>query len=112
MKFLGFIKTHQTKIVLIIGYILVGSLSFWLGHNLIDSEPVVITQSETFNPPLNYTPNVAAVQTVQCDGKIKGSSSHIYHIPGGAFYDKTAHPVACFNTEAQAVAAGFRKSAR
>jgi hypothetical protein len=46
--------------------------------------------------------------------KIKGnisSKSKIYHVPGGAFY-KTVTPEMCFSTEAEAVAAGFRKSGR
>lgn len=45
---------------------------------------------------------------------IKGnisSSSKIYHVKGGASYEKTS-PEACFNTEAEAVAAGFRKAKR
>ncbi|OGE86632.1 MAG: hypothetical protein A3J48_01675 [Candidatus Doudnabacteria bacterium RIFCSPHIGHO2_02_FULL_46_11] len=46
--------------------------------------------------------------------RIKGnisSSSRIYHLPGGSFYDRT-DPEMCFNTEAEAQAAGFRKSSR
>ncbi len=45
---------------------------------------------------------------------IKGnvsSSGLIYHVPGGSFYDRT-NPEMCFNTEAEAQAAGFRKSSR
>jgi hypothetical protein len=125
-KLKNFIKTYQVQIVLVIGYILVAGLGFGLGrfsvHQIVAPE---IKVEQAANPPVNYTPNVAAIQTqvaVQttaatisaqnCAGKIKGSSSKIYHLPGGAFYDKTTHPVACFDTEAQARAAGFRKSAR
>lgn len=43
--------------------------------------------------------------------KIKGSKSKLYHMPDGSFYDRTT-PVQCFNTEAEAVAAGFTKSSR
>ena len=39
------------------------------------------------------------------------SSSKIYHVKGGASYEKVV-PEACFNTEAEAVAAGFRKAKR
>ncbi len=45
---------------------------------------------------------------------IKGnisSNSKIYHIKGGAFYDRT-NAEQCFNSEAEAQAAGFRKSSR
>jgi hypothetical protein len=42
---------------------------------------------------------------------IKGSSSNIYHLPGGQFYDDT-NPVLCFPTEEDAKAAGFRTSQR
>lgn len=39
------------------------------------------------------------------------STSKIYHVKGGAFYNRVA-PEQCFNTEAEAKAAGFRKSSR
>jgi hypothetical protein len=43
---------------------------------------------------------------------IKGNaSSMIYHLPGGAFYSRT-NPEACFATEADARAAGYRRSQR
>ena len=46
--------------------------------------------------------------------KIKGnisSKSKIYHIPGGAFYERTQEEM-CFETEAEAQSAGFKKSSR
>lgn len=52
------------------------------------------------------------VGTGEC--KIKGNigtSGKIFHIPGGASY-KIVKPEMCFNTEAEALAAGFRKSGR
>lgn len=45
---------------------------------------------------------------------VKGNiskDSKIYHIPGGSFYNRVK-PELCFNTEAEAQAAGFRKSTR
>lgn len=43
---------------------------------------------------------------------IKGNqSSMIYHVPGGAFYDKT-NPEECFANEGAAQRAGYRKSKR
>lgn len=50
-----------------------------------------------------------AVDPANC--YIKGSKSKIYHIPGGAFYDRTS-PAACFNSEEEALAAGYTKSSR
>ncbi|MEZ4180663.1 MAG: hypothetical protein R3B41_04130 [Candidatus Doudnabacteria bacterium] len=46
--------------------------------------------------------------------KIKGnisSKSKIYHMPGGAFYNRTQAEM-CFDTEQQALAAGFVKSSK
>ena len=59
---------------------------------------------------------VAGANTsAQADCKIKGNISakgdKIYHVPGGAFYERTK-PEQCFNTEAEAKTAGFRKSSR
>jgi len=113
-KLKDFLKKHQQTIVLVIGYVLVASLGFGLGRfsaKNVSAPEIKIEQS--LNPPTNYTPNVASTQTIQeCAGKIKGSSSKIYHLPGGAFYDKTTHPVACFGSEAEAQAAGYRKSSK
>jgi micrococcal nuclease len=44
-------------------------------------------------------------------GNISSSGKKIYHVPGGALY-KVVKPKQCFNTKAQAVAAGFVKSKR
>ena len=68
------------------------------------------------NAPQKQTPaNKSAVtKTTPKPGEpcpVKGSSSKIYHVKGGAFYDRT-NPKQCFNTEAEAQAAGFRKSSR
>ena len=43
-------------------------------------------------------------------GNISGSSK-TYHIPGGSFYARTT-PEMCFATEAEAKAAGFKKSSK
>lgn len=115
----NFIKTHQQKIVLTIGYILIALLGFSLGRFTSPNQYVPeVRVEEAFAPPANYTPNIAGTQTnstqsgLNCDGKIKGSSSLIYHMPGGAFYARTTSPIRCFDTEADAKAAGFRKSSK
>lgn len=116
-----FLKNHQQQIVLVIGYVVVASLAFGLGK--YSNKPVQDAIIQVANPQSNYSPNISSTQTTEattsstsstlnCEGKIKGSSSHIYHIPGGSFYKKTTKPIQCFNTEAEAKAAGFRKSSR
>ncbi len=46
-------------------------------------------------------------------GQIKANrNSGIYHVPGGAFYARTYANVACFDGEADAAAAGFRRARR
>lgn len=47
------------------------------------------------------------------EGQIKGNrNSMIYHAPGQRDYARTTANVACFDTEAQAVAAGYRRAQR
>lgn len=55
---------------------------------------------------------VAGIKT-ECliKGNISSTGSKIYHVKGGAFYDRTSAEQ-CFNTEPEALAAGFRKSQR
>ncbi len=66
--------------------------------------------------PISSTPvpvqSTADSKVDQTNCPIKGTSSKIYHLAGGAFYDRITSPVACFSTEAEAVAAGYRKSSR
>lgn len=43
--------------------------------------------------------------------QVKGNlNSMIYHVPGGGSYARTKANVTCFDTEAQATAAGYRKA--
>lgn len=44
-------------------------------------------------------------------GNISSSGEKIYHMPGGAYYDRTV-PEAWFKTESEAKAAGYRPSSR
>lgn len=82
------------------------------------------TKKQT-NPPAEDggvatpTPVVTAVDSASSSptsgcivkGNISSSGKKIYHVKGGAFY-KTVKPEKCFNTEAEAKAAGFVKSKR
>lgn len=54
----------------------------------------------------------AQAQTQTTQGLIKGSVNNIYHVPGGAYYERTKNVVQWFNTEAEAQAAGYRRSQR
>jgi hypothetical protein len=119
-KIISLLKAHQQKIVLVIAFVLVAVGSFGLAR-LWSRHPLApdIRVEEVFSVPDNYNPSVAGTQTSipiastsVCAGKIKGSASLIYHVPGGAFYDKTTKPIRCFDTEAEAQAAGFRKAAK
>ncbi len=123
MKFKDFIKNHQQVIVLGIGYLLVASLGIGFGRfTALKVQAPEISVEQAFTPLNNYTSNTSGIQTqtstsvsnqsLNCEGKIKGSKSMIYHVPGGAFYDKTTSPIRCFNNESEAQSAGFRKSSR
>jgi len=122
MKIKELIKTHQQKIVLSVGYLLVAVLAFGVGRlTAYKYSAPEIKIEQAFLPPDNYSPNIAGAQLQEtqqaegdCKGKIKGnvsSSGMIYHVPGGSFYDRTNAEM-CFDTEEQARAAGFRKSSR
>jgi hypothetical protein len=114
-----YIKKHQQKIVLLFAFLLVAAISFGIGRATAFKYSLPeIRVEEAFLTPINYSQNISGAQTPasagasRCDGQIKGSSSMIYHLPGGAFYDRTTNPIRCFNTEAEAVSAGFRKAVR
>jgi micrococcal nuclease len=66
-------------------------------------------------PPTTKPSSPKPSSTSQANGKIKGnissSGEKIYHVPGGAFYDKTIAEE-YFDTEAEAQAAGYRRSKR
>lgn len=133
MKPTDLIKTHQQKIALVIGYCLVAGLAFGMGRISASSQAAPEIKVEEAFVPLNNTPELegnqsktgsnpqpapgptpaptpAGVASTDCGGKIKGNisgSNKVYHKPGGSSYNRTK-PEACFNTEAEAQAAGFR----
>ena len=127
MNFKQLLISHQQQIALGVGFLLVAGLAFGLGRiSNIQHQASDIKVEQAFTLPDNYTPNISGIQStdintaalsagstaLNCEGKIKGSASFIYHVPGGAFYDRTTKPVRCFDTEAQAQAAGFKKSSK
>jgi len=124
-------RAHERELALCVGYILVALLFYNLGQfkstlhppEIRVEEPTIdLTQVYDNLKSGNLQPAVAGQAAAQggtggeqnCAGKIKGnisSSGKIYHLPGGTFYDRT-NPEMCFTTEAEAQAAGFRKSSR
>lgn len=136
-----FISKNQQKIAIITGYIMVFMLAFGLGRVtiLVPHPPEIRVEEPNSLTQGNSTPEIRGAQSETapkdtaapavkssgqeatsgfapvnggCNGRIKGSSSKIYHLPGGAFYDRTTKPARCFDAESQAQAAGYRKSAR
>lgn len=110
---------------------LVASLFYNLGQFTVQSKPPEIRIEEPAVDLTEVYNNLKSASTqlsgspqgqaagestteLNCEGKIKGnigSSGKIYHLPGGASYKQTI-PELCFETEAEAQAAGFRKSKR
>ena len=127
-------KDNQKKMVLGVCFVLVFIVGFGAGRF---DKPI---QAATYKTQTNYTTNQdkkpspfvskegdmtaaattgkvagAATSTPSSSCVIKGNISSkgkkIYHVAGGAFY-KIVKPEQCFNTEAEALAAGFIKSSR
>ncbi len=125
----NFLKTYQLRIILLVGCLLIASTAFVAGLLFAEkSSPPEIKVEEVFS----YTNNTSILTPAQsqkntqtdqklgsntndCLGKIKGNinskGEHVYHIPTGAFYDRTIAEV-CFDTEQEARDAGFRKSSK
>ncbi|MBX4187944.1 MAG: hypothetical protein KW793_02290 [Candidatus Doudnabacteria bacterium] len=130
LKLKEFFINNQQTIVLVIGYFLVAGIAFMAGQITASTYNPPEIKIETAFAPLNNSPvesvnqsgtgnnsiNPAAVQptlgdctSIQIKGNIGSSGSKVYHMPGGSFYNRTKAE-ACFNSEDEAKAAGFRKS--
>lgn len=59
--------------------------------------------------PHGYQPPCVSPWLIK--GNLSSSGERIYHLPGGAYYNRTI-PEVCFITEADARADGFRRSSR
>ncbi|MFS2170605.1 MAP7 domain-containing protein [Priestia megaterium] len=75
------------------------------------------TSSSTSNSgnykPFENDPSDDQQSNMSCSGQIKGNkNSKIYHVPGGAYYDRTQDNIVWFCSEADAQAAGYRESQR
>ncbi len=124
-------KENKDKLVLGLSFILVFVVGFGAGSYVRE------TRRDIYKPQANYTTNTtkkpataattnagqvlgkttvavaSSTQTTSCviKGNISAAGKKIYHVEGGAFY-KRVKPEQCFNTEAEALAAGFIKSSR
>ncbi|MGG3567123.1 calcium-binding protein [Priestia megaterium] len=71
------------------------------------------TSSSGNYKPFENDPSDDQQSNMSCSGQIKGNkNSKIYHVPGGAYYDRTQDNIVWFCSEADAQAAGYRKSQR
>lgn len=104
---------NEDKIILGIGFFLVAILSFGAGKiseiSRTDTSIVFQNAPECGSNPVN-TPASSSAENLQ--GKIVGNkNSLIYHLPGGASYDKvSAANRVYFNSEVDAQKAGYRKA--
>lgn len=78
------------------------------------SIPTQNTTSYNANGNLGTSSYSAGNQYVDANGNglIKGSKSHIYHVPGSTYYNKTTNVVQWFKTVEEAEAAGYRAPER
>lgn len=133
-KFKAWLKENKRPIVLGVCYVLVFIVGFGTGSfekELKKSAAVnqkyynTKTPSPAQNPPAAEVKGAAGGETgkpatapaakaaTDCvvKGNINAQGRKLYHVKGGAFYN-IVKPEQCFDTEAQAQAAGFVKSSR
>jgi len=81
--------------------------------NVTEKPVIKETQTAVNTTEQGTVKSANTTQEINCvvKGNISSSSKKIYHVSGGAFY-KTVKPEQCFNTEAEAVTAGYVKSQR
>ena len=122
-------KENKQKLIIAGSFIVVFIVGFGAGSysktirrdaykpqtNYTTKQPVK-TSPETAAPqkspaPVAATTNKAPTTNCIVKGNIGSGGKKIYHVKGGAFYDRTKAEE-CFNTEAEALAAGFTKSSR
>lgn len=81
--------------------------------NKPSSSSTASSNSGNSTTPFQNNPADDKEQNTQFKGKIKGNAnSKIYHVPGGAYYDRTVDNIVWFDTEQDAINAGYRKSKR
>ena len=119
-------KENKDKLVLGLSFVLVFIVGFGAGSYVRETrsnakpypnyttvpakKPAV---AATATPEEGTNKQATSTQTSSCvvKGNISSTGKKIYHVQGGAFYARVK-PEECFNTEAEAQAAGFIKSSR
>jgi micrococcal nuclease len=82
-------------------------------HGVVNSIAATITTVAISSTSTSSNATTDAASAPCLFGQIKGNrKSLIYHVPDGAFYAKTTVNVVCFDSEAAAIAAGYRRSKR
>lgn len=75
------------------------------------SNPSGMTSNQSKGTKFENNPSDDQETNLKCKGKIKGNAnSHVYHVPGGAYYESTKDNIIWFCTEQDAQKAGYRKS--
>ncbi len=72
--------------------------------------PVTKEVTDSTSSTNSNTETTSAEDSGECN--IKGSVNNIYHLPGGAYYERTKNVVSWFCSEKEAQDAGYRKSKR
>jgi len=75
------------------------------------TKPTLTTVEPIPKATTNTSSNTSSSDKKLIKGNINSKGEKIYHVPGGAYYNKT-NPEEWFKTEAEAEAAGYRKSKR
>ena len=118
---------NKQNIVLGLGYILVFLLGLGVGKYDVEWEKKVSRLQNNYNTKstnlqkeavetqkkdvVQKTELAPVTQSCPVKGNISAQGKKLYHVVGGSFYDRVK-PEECFDTEAQAQAAGFVKSSR
>jgi hypothetical protein len=134
----NFLSLHKPQLIFALGLIVMFIVGFGTGNAMPRGKQPVTTDvsnysvkqsvkpeirgkeaekspvGEKANAPTATTgnPDPSSAQAGECTikGNISGKNK-IYHVPGGAFYERTT-PEQCFDSEESAEAAGFRKSSK
>lgn len=76
-----------------------------------DSNTPAASTNQTKSNQFENNPSDDQETNLKCKGKIKGNAnSHVYHVPGGAYYESTKDNIVWFCTEQDAQKAGYHKS--
>lgn len=88
--------------------------TYWPKHQMeaVELNYTTAPQLEAIhnNNPTNTSSSSTNNKNCPIKGNVSGKNK-IYHVQGGAFYDRTQEEM-CFQNEAEAAAAGFVKSSR